>query len=212
MTTGLLEKLDREELQGVIGHETLARPQLRHPVSPAGGHPRGQHRAARRHVRARVVLVGRSARRSRGKDSGGAGAIIMVVAIVFAILAPFFATPRPDGGQPPAGVPRGRLERRADPQSRRASSGRSSTISSDQEPLEVANRATQHLYIVNPIKKLDERSWGLFDPPAHRRAHRPAPRADGAAPARHGRRTGSRRPVLSLGRRRAIGHSRRTCG
>ena len=28
-------------------------------------------------------------------------------------------------------------------------------ISSDQEPLEVANRATQHLYIVNPIKKLD---------------------------------------------------------
>ena len=35
-------------------------------------------------------------------------------------------------------------------------------ISSDQEPLEVANRATQHLYIVNPIKKLDDSAMGLF--------------------------------------------------
>jgi len=29
--------------------------------------------------------------------------------------------------------------------------------------LEVANRATQHLYIVNPIKSFEERAAGLFD-------------------------------------------------
>ena len=32
-----------------------------------------------------------------------------------------------------------------------------------QEVLEVANRATQHLYIVNPIKSFEERSKSLWD-------------------------------------------------
>ena len=32
----------------------------------------------------------------------------------------------------------------------------------DPEPLEVANRATQHLYVVNPVKKLDHSARGLF--------------------------------------------------
>ncbi|MFC1500414.1 M48 family metalloprotease, partial [Candidatus Zixiibacteriota bacterium] len=35
-------------------------------------------------------------------------------------------------------------------------------ISGDQEVLEVANRATQHLYIVNPIKSFEERGKKLF--------------------------------------------------
>ena len=35
-------------------------------------------------------------------------------------------------------------------------------LATDQEPLEVANRATQHLYVVNPIKKLDRSARGLF--------------------------------------------------
>jgi len=34
-------------------------------------------------------------------------------------------------------------------------------ISSDREVLEVANRATQHLYFVNPIKKFESRAAGL---------------------------------------------------
>ena len=34
-------------------------------------------------------------------------------------------------------------------------------ISSDREVLEVANRATQHLYFVNPIKKFEVRAAGL---------------------------------------------------
>jgi heat shock protein HtpX len=35
-------------------------------------------------------------------------------------------------------------------------------IASDKEVLEVANRATQHLYFVNPIKKWEARSGGLM--------------------------------------------------
>ena len=35
-------------------------------------------------------------------------------------------------------------------------------IAGDQEVLEVANRGTQHLYFVNPIKKFEERSSGLM--------------------------------------------------
>jgi heat shock protein HtpX len=36
-------------------------------------------------------------------------------------------------------------------------------IADDREVLEVANRATQHLYIVNPIKSFEERAKSLFD-------------------------------------------------
>ena len=35
-------------------------------------------------------------------------------------------------------------------------------IATDQEVLEVANRATQHLYFTNPIKKFEERSSNLW--------------------------------------------------
>ena len=47
-------------------------------------------------------------------------------------------------------------------------------IAVDQEPLEVANRATQHLYIVNPMKKLSDRGMGLFSthPPILDRVNR----------------------------------------
>ena len=47
-------------------------------------------------------------------------------------------------------------------------------IATDQEVLEVANRATQHLYFANPIKKFEKRSSGLFatHPPILERINR----------------------------------------
>jgi len=47
-------------------------------------------------------------------------------------------------------------------------------IAGDKEVLEVANRATQHLYIVNPIKRFEERSKGLMSthPPVVERINR----------------------------------------
>ena len=47
-------------------------------------------------------------------------------------------------------------------------------LSRDREVLEVANRATQHLYIVNPIKPFEKRAKGLFSthPPIEERIAR----------------------------------------
>ena len=47
-------------------------------------------------------------------------------------------------------------------------------IAQDKEVLEVANRATQHLYIVNPIKAFEARAQGLFSthPPIIDRVNR----------------------------------------
>ena len=64
-------------------------------------------------------------RRSRDGKGGGAQAILLVVGLVLAILAPMFAPSRPARRQPPARVPRRRHERRADPQPRRSRAARS---------------------------------------------------------------------------------------
>ena len=161
ITTGLLEKLDREELQGVFGHEL--------------SHVRNYD------IRFALlvgVLVGSIAlladfflrftfwgggRRSSNREGGSNGlqAIMFVVAIVLAILAPIAS----------------RLVQLAVNRQREYLADASSValtrnphgleqalakISADQEVLEVANRATQHMYITNPIKKFEERSSGLF--------------------------------------------------
>ena len=53
-------------------------------------------------------------------------------------------------------------------------------IALDTEPLEVANRATQHLYFENPIKAATrDQSDPVLDAPAGPRPDQPAARADG---------------------------------
>ena len=160
VTTGLLQKLDREELQGVLGHELshVRNFDIRFALLVA-------------------VLVGSIAlladfflrftfwgggRRSGGdRNSGGLQALVMVLAIVLAILAPIFAR------LVQLAVSRQR-EYLADASSvelTRNPSGLEralAKIASDQEVLEVANRATQHLYFTNPIKKFEDRSSSMF--------------------------------------------------
>ena len=99
--------------------------------------------------------------------------VILVLAFVLAILAPIFAR------LVQLAVSRQR-EYLADATSvefTRNPSGLEralAKIAGDQEVLEVANRATQHLYIVNPIKKFEERSKGLLSthPPIIERINR----------------------------------------
>jgi heat shock protein HtpX len=163
VTTGLLAKMDREELQGVVAHE----------MSHIGNYD----------IRFTLlvgVLVGaialladwflrftfwgggrRSSRDDRGGGGGGA-AILFLIAIVLAILAPIISR------LVQLAVSR-RRESLADvsavslTRNPRGLARALRTIADDPEVLEVANRATQHLYIVNPIKSFEQRARSMWD-------------------------------------------------
>lgn len=152
VTTGLLQKLNRLELEGVIAHEMshiknydirlmtivvvmvgtitlLSDWILRSMWYSGGGHRR----------------------RSRDKSENGVGAVLLLIGIVLAMIAPVLAQ-----------LMRFALSRRreflADADGAlltRYPEGLASAlekIAADTEPLEAANRATAHLYIVNPLK------------------------------------------------------------
>jgi len=172
VTRGLLQKLDREELEGVIAHEMA-------------------------HIRNRdtllatvaVTMVGLIAllsdwmlrfgwrsqrRRSQGWGGGGgdnaAGAVLLLIGVAVALLAPFVAQ-----------LLRLALSRRREfmadataVQITRYPAGLASAlrkIAADPEPLEVANKATAHLYIYNPLKDMETALDRLFDthPPVQER-------------------------------------------
>jgi len=162
ITTGLLQKLDREELQGVIGHELAHVRNLDIRFSLLVGVLVGSI-ALLSDFFLRFTFWGGGRRSRSGRDGGGGGlqAIMFVLALVLAILAPIAA----------------RLVQLAVSRQREYLADASSVeltrnpygleralakISSDKEVLEVANRATQHLYFTNPIKKFEERSSSLF--------------------------------------------------
>ncbi|MES2208773.1 MAG: M48 family metallopeptidase [Chloroflexota bacterium] len=161
ITTGLLQKLDREELQGVIGHELSHVRNLDIRFSLLVGVLVGSV-ALLSHFFLRFTWFG-GGRRSRDRDSGGGGlqAIMFVVAIVLAIVAPIAAR------MVQLAVSRQR-EYLADASSvelTRNPAGLEralAKIATDKEVLEVANPATQHLYFTNPIKKFEERSSSMF--------------------------------------------------
>ncbi len=167
VTSGLLEKLNRDELQGVIAHE----------MSHVGNFDI-------RYAMLVGILVGTTVLISdfflrglwfgggRRREGGGGQAqlIMMAIAIVLAILAPIFARLLQ------LSISRQR-EYLADAsavqltRNPKALADALQKISGDQEVLEVANRATAHLYIVNPIKKFEKRARGIFSthPPIEER-------------------------------------------
>jgi len=148
-TTGLLDKLNRTELEGVFAHE------LSHIKN-----------YDTRLLSLVCVMVGSISLlgdwllranywgvRGRDRDDeGGLGAIFLVLGIIFAILSPIISQ------LIQLAISR-RREFMADAGSvslTRQPQGLISAlekISSDREPLEVANKATAHLYIVNPFKE-----------------------------------------------------------
>jgi heat shock protein HtpX len=174
VTTGLLDKLDREELQGVIAHELAHVRNLDIRFSLIVGVMVGSI-ALLSDFFLRFSFFGGHRRSSRDRDGGGGGlqAIMIVVAIVLAVVAPIAAR------MVQLAVSRQR-EYLADASSVELTRNpyglerALAKISGDQEVLEVANRATQHLYYTNPIKKFEERASGLFSthPPIVERINR----------------------------------------
>lgn len=147
LTTGIIQKLEKAELEGVIAHE----------LSHIGNRDILLSTVV-------VVLVGFVTLladwfrhwafwggKSDDRDRGQLGIILMIVAIVLSILAPIAALlmqlaisrkreflADADGAL---------LTRHPEALARALEK-----ISADQEPLEAANRATAHLYIANPFK------------------------------------------------------------
>lgn len=150
-TTGILQKLNKQELEGVTAHEL-------------------SHVGNRDTLLMAVVsvLVGTIALLSDffmrsmwygGRDRDNKGSSVMVIiAIIAAILAPIVAT------LIQLAVSR-RREFLADASGvllTRYPEGLASAlqkISADREPLEAANRGTAHLYIVNPLKGNEAKAW-----------------------------------------------------
>ncbi|HEY3411582.1 MAG TPA: M48 family metallopeptidase [Armatimonadota bacterium] len=173
ITTGLLEKLSRDELQGVMAHEMShvrnfdTRLMMLLAVLVGGI-------VLAADAFWRISYFGGGRRRDRDSDGGGQLQLLfMVLAIALAILAPIFAK------MLEMAVSRQR-EYLADASAAlitRYPAGLAAAlekISADPEPLEAANRATQHLYIVNPLKGATQKAAGLFDthPPIEERVRR----------------------------------------
>jgi len=154
VTTGLLDKLEKAEIEGVLAHE------LAHI----------QHEDTR--LMTLVVLLvgvvtlladfflrsmfwsGRGRRNSGGKGNG----LLLIAGIILAVLSPLIAQLLK------LAISRKR-EFYADAEAAlttRYPEGLANAlqkISEDPEKLEVANRATQHLFICNPLKGKEAKSW-----------------------------------------------------
>lgn len=168
VTTGILDKLDKIELEGVIAHEL--------------SHVRNYDIRLMAIV---VILVGLVAlladifMRSlwyggerRREDRGNSQGIFLLIGIVLAILSPLIATLI----QLAVSRKREFLADASGALLTRYPEGLASAlekISADKEPLEVANNATAHLYIANPFKGKIQGSWfsNLFNthPPIEER-------------------------------------------
>src|SRR3990172_3722745 len=161
-TRGLLDKLDKAELEGVMAHE----------MSHVGNYDI-------RVMTITVVLVGIIAlladfamrwawfgagSRGSNKNKGGAAAIIVIVAIVLAILAPIAAQlihlAISRQRECLADASGALLCRNPDALARALEK-----ISAGREALEAANKATAHLYFSTPLPAHSSFLNTLFSPP-----------------------------------------------
>jgi heat shock protein HtpX len=162
VTTGLLEKLDREELQGVLGHELSHVRNLDIRFSLVVGVMVGVIAILADFFLRFTFWGGVSGRRSRDSSSGGGvQAVIFIIAIALAVLAPLISRfiQLAVSRQREYLADASSVELTRNPYGLERALAK---IGGDQEVLEVANRGTQHLYFTNPIKKFEARSSNLM--------------------------------------------------
>ncbi|MFZ3069324.1 MAG: M48 family metallopeptidase [Microgenomates group bacterium] len=144
-TTGLLAKLTRTELEGVVAHEM--------------SHIRNYDTRLMSIVTILVglitlladILLRTNIRGKSDRDNGNIGAFFMIAGFVLALLSPIIAK------LIQLAISRRRefLADATGAQITKYPEGLASALeklSGDKEPLEAANKATSHLYIVNPLK------------------------------------------------------------
>ena len=151
VTTGLLAKMDRAELEGVVAHEMSHIKNLDIRLMTLTVVMIGVVALLSDWIMRSFLWGGRGRRRiGSSDDKNGAGAILLVFGVVLAVLSPLIA----------------QLIRLAISRKRefladasgvmltRYPPGLASALrklAADTEPLEAANKATAHLYIVNPL-------------------------------------------------------------
>lgn len=172
VTRGLLKTLNRDELQGVIGHEMghVANWDIRYATAVSV--MVGLIALVSDGILRSVYYGGAGGRRRSSSRDNGAG-ILMLVMIIFAVLAPLFAR------LVQMAVSRQR-EFLADATSVRLTRNPRGLISAleklaqNAQPFPGANRATQHLFIVNPFRNFSEKASSLMatHPPLERRISR----------------------------------------
>jgi len=155
ITTGLREKLSRDELQGVMAHEMSHVRYYDTRFALLMATEVGLIVFAADAFRRIVFYGGRAGRRGgRGKGGGGAAAILILIAVVLGILAPLIArlmqmaySRRREYLADAGGV-----ELTRNPDGLISALGK---LAADTEPLvEKANRGTAHMFIVNPLRRM----------------------------------------------------------
>jgi heat shock protein HtpX len=151
ITSGLLQKLNRDELQGVMAHE-ISHIKNRDVLLMAMCSVLLGTVVILAYYGSRVLFFGGGSRRSSSRGGGGGNAIVLIVALVFIILAPIFA-------QLIYFAVSRRREYLADASGAlytRYPEGLASALeklAASTEPLKSANQATAPMYIINPFRK-----------------------------------------------------------
>ena len=171
ITSGLLQKLNRDELQGVIAHE-ISHIKNRDVLLMTMCSVLLGTIVILSYYASRMMMFGGmgGGRRSSSKDSGNGGAIILVLAIVLIILAPIFA-------QLIYFAVSRKREYLADASGAlytRYPEGLASALeklAQSSTPVRSANQATAPMYFVNPFrnKSMGVTNWTSTHPPIQER-------------------------------------------
>jgi len=152
VTSGLLSRLNREELQGVLGHELSHVRNYDIRFTLIVGVMVGSI-ALLAQIFLRYTFFFGGGRRGNSSGGGGFAIVLLLIGVVLAILAPIFTTLV----QMAVSRQREYLADASSVELTRNPAGLENAlakISLDPAVLKEANGATAHLYIVNPLKKL----------------------------------------------------------
>ena len=161
VTKGLMAKLDREEMSGVIAHELshVRNFDIRYSLLVAA--LVGSLALLSDMLLRFAMFGGAGRRRENEKGGGGLQIIVLFLTIILAILAPIAAR------MVQLAVSRQReyladasgVELTRNPQGLERALAK---LAGDKEVLEVATKATAHFYIVNPVKHFETRAAGFM--------------------------------------------------
>ncbi len=158
ITSGLMNKLNREELTGVIAHEMSHIKHLDIRFAMLTGVLVGSIVMISDFTLRFFFFGGKKSRKSKKGGNGLILIIVLVLAIISPILAKLIQMSISRKRELLADAGAAELTRNPESLANALEKMSVSTVK-----LETASRATQHMYIVNPLKRVSAKSHSLFD-------------------------------------------------